>query len=142
MKNAEKLSKYMMIAKERFIGIEKNNRSVDKQINLQEAKVLQLLGDGENTKMSEVAKRLKLSLSRVTALIDKLEDMEYVQRIRSDTDRRVIYIQITNTGKEIYDVLYEKSLQKMYVMLEALDEEEQNTLIELFQKIFRKLEEE
>ena len=109
---------------------------------MQEAKVLQLLGHGENKKMSEIAKKLKLSLSRVTALIDKLEEMEYVQRLRSDTDRRVIYIQITKNGQKIYDVLYEKSLQKMYVVLGALDDEEQNSLIKLFQKIYNKLEKE
>ena len=54
---------------------------------------------GENLAVSEVAKRLLISKSQMTHLIDQLVDPDIVARHHDAKDRRVINISLTNHGK-------------------------------------------
>jgi DNA-binding MarR family transcriptional regulator len=54
---------------------------------------------GENLAVSEVAKRLLISKSQMTHLIDQLVDLDIVARHHDAKDRRVINISLTNHGK-------------------------------------------
>ena len=41
--------------------------------------------------------------STVTGIIDRLEKKEYVSRVRNSPDRRVITIELTDTGRELVE---------------------------------------
>lgn len=53
-------------------------------------------------KMSELAENFSMTKSNVTFLVDSLEEKGLVTRMRSDEDRRVIMIDLTEKGKGIY----------------------------------------
>lgn len=46
-------------------------------------------------KVSDVSEKLGLSNSTVSGIIDRLEKQGLVERIRSDEDRRVVYVDVT-----------------------------------------------
>lgn len=54
-------------------------------------------------KMSELAQTFSMTRSNITFLIDSIEEKGFVTRIRSDEDRRVIMIDLTEKGKGIYE---------------------------------------
>ncbi len=61
--------------------------------------VLQIL-DGRNEAMaSEIARTATLSQATVTALVDKLEAKGFVARNRGKTDRRRVWVSITDHGR-------------------------------------------
>jgi DNA-binding MarR family transcriptional regulator len=64
--------------------------------------------------LKEVAKKLDVSFSRITHLMDNLEKKGYALRIPCLVDKRIIRAQITPTGIEIAKVYKEKNI-KMFI---------------------------
>jgi len=87
---AIELSGYFQIVGERLHGVNKNNPETRGVISAQESQLLLSVGTKEALKMSEIAKALQLTLSSVTALVDKLEAKAFVTRQRSLEDRRIV----------------------------------------------------
>ncbi|HHF7348461.1 TPA: MarR family winged helix-turn-helix transcriptional regulator [Legionella feeleii] len=50
--------------------------------------------------LSVLSKRVYLSTSTLVGVIDRLEEKGFVNRTRDSKDRRIIFIDITNKGKE------------------------------------------
>lgn len=56
--------------------------------------------------MSEIARKLAVSKSNVTAVVDRLEAKGYLKRVRSASDRRVVHVVLTESGERLYqDIL-------------------------------------
>jgi DNA-binding MarR family transcriptional regulator len=55
-----------------------------------------LRGEGKPLPCLEIADRLVQVVPAITGLIDRLEKNEMVRRNRCETDRRVVYVEITN----------------------------------------------
>lgn len=53
---------------------------------------LQILYENEKMTLSELSYKMKLSNSTVSGIIDRLENHELVERIRSTEDKRIVYI--------------------------------------------------
>ncbi len=64
--------------------------------------VLLFLGDadGRRLRMSEIAKRVLLSRSGLTRLVDRLVELGYVTRCASEHDGRGLYAELTDAGAE------------------------------------------
>src|ERR1700685_3235300 len=59
--------------------------------------VLRILrGEGKPLPCLEIADRLIAAVPAITGLIDRLERMELITRLRSTEDRRVVYVTITD----------------------------------------------
>ena len=52
---------------------------------------------------SAISKQLELSPSRITRVLDTLEVRGYISRRISDTDRRGIWVELTDDGKAIIE---------------------------------------
>ncbi|MBM7559704.1 MarR family winged helix-turn-helix transcriptional regulator [Marinitoga litoralis] len=53
-------------------------------------------------KMTLLAEHFSTTKSNITNIIDNLERNNYVRRIRSKEDRRIILIELTEKGKKVY----------------------------------------
>jgi DNA-binding MarR family transcriptional regulator len=61
--------------------------------------IMIIVGHGD-MKISEISKKMGLSNSTVSGIIDRLEVSGYVIRERSEEDRRIVHVKITKTMKE------------------------------------------
>ena len=70
-------------------------------LSLSAYEVLARLAHAENCslRMSQLAERTQLSLSRVSRVVDHLQDRDLVERKSCATDSRVVYAAITAAGK-------------------------------------------
>jgi DNA-binding MarR family transcriptional regulator len=50
--------------------------------------------------VGEVARRINLSQATVTSVMDRLEKLSYIERTRSETDKRKVIVRITHSGKK------------------------------------------
>ena len=57
---------------------------------------------GKAQTMSELSRELMVSNGNVTGVVDRLERLDYVRRVASSTDRRVLYIELTETGQKAF----------------------------------------
>jgi DNA-binding MarR family transcriptional regulator len=62
--------------------------------------LLGLLHDHGSLPAGELAAAAGVSSATVSQMVDRLEDDGYVERIRSDADRRVVLVALTRRGEE------------------------------------------
>jgi DNA-binding MarR family transcriptional regulator len=68
--------------------------------------VLRILrGEGRSLPCLEVAARMVTRLPDITRLVDRLEALGLVTRSRTEEDRRVVLVTITEAGRRLLDVL-------------------------------------
>jgi DNA-binding MarR family transcriptional regulator len=136
---AIELSGYFQIVGERLHGVKKNNPETRGVLSAQESQLLLSVGTKEALKMSEIAKALQLTLSSVTALVDKLEAKAFVTRQRSLEDRRIVRVALTAEGRKFYDLVEGAQRELSMSVLKVLSREEQDMLLALFRKLAAKL---
>lgn len=94
----------------------------------------QIVGKGRLT-VSEVAEKLGVSLSAITALVDRLVKSDLVVRSRDEQDRRLVWLEATDKGKEILDKCIEGRKKVAVKYFSQLPEEDTKKLIEIYEKI-------
>ena len=117
------------------------------QLDLTPAKlnVLMLVkhvGGDEGLPQREIAKRLIISGSDVTGLIDRLEKDGLLTRRGASSDRRVKLIKITPKGSALLDKLWPTHIEQVEQAMSSLSKREQEQLIALLTKLRTKLQNE
>jgi MarR family 2-MHQ and catechol resistance regulon transcriptional repressor len=106
-------------------------------LNMQELRAIEFLGNEGQKIMRELAEHLSVAVNSMTSIVDSLERKQLVCRQRSDDDRRVVRVELTEAGREIYKSSLEANLRLFRSMLGALTEDEQEIFMVLFRKIAR-----
>jgi MarR family 2-MHQ and catechol resistance regulon transcriptional repressor len=98
--------------------------------------VLGILADlGEPLPPNKIAERLIISRASVTSLIDSLERRGYVRRAPHSTDRRMLLIELTDTGRQVARDFRVLVHQQEKAWMDVLTEQEQNQLIATLHRI-------
>lgn len=104
-------------------------------LNPTEFAVLELLYSKGEQQIQHIGKKILLSSSSMTYVIDKLEQKGHIERKPNATDRRVIFAHITEKGKKFMEEafpLHEKMITELF---SVLTEEELETVIPLVKKV-------
>lgn len=133
------LSAHFQLISETLRGIDKHNAATSHIINVQEAHLLISIGNEGPLTMSEIARKLHLTLSSVTTLVDKLEKRKFVCRARTIEDRRLVRVELTGVGRKHYNLLESAHLTFTASMLKILDPAERQVFLSLFRKISQSL---
>jgi DNA-binding MarR family transcriptional regulator len=137
---ARELAAHFHVIREKLHGIDKHNAATAQVINFQEAHLLMSIGTKGPLTMSEIARTLQLTLSSVTAVVDKLEKKKkFVRRARSAEDRRLVRVELTASGGKFYNLVESAHLTLTGSMLKILDPAEREVFLGLFRKISRSL---
>ncbi len=75
-------------------------------LSIGEMHLIEAIDKGDNTgrSISDIANELDITLPSVTVAINKLHKKGYVEKIRCEQDKRVVYILLTRKGKKINSV--------------------------------------
>ena len=87
------------------------------------------IGTGEPKNMSTVAKLMSVTVGTLTIAINNLVKKGYVSRVRSEEDRRVVLIFLTEKGKRAYQHHREFHDGMVKALVEGLDEGQQKILV-------------
>lgn len=87
-------------------------------------------------KVSELLKEVDSSMPAISKLLRSVEQKGYVTRIQGDKDRRAVYLNITNDGKEIMEHEKLRCDMLMKHMLESIDEDEMKEFMVTLEKIY------
>lgn len=90
--------------------------------------VLAILETDGPMPISALAEAAGSANSTISGVVDRLEKMELVQRIRSDTDRRVIYVSTTDNFREHFAKLKETACDRFSAALGSLSPEDAQTV--------------
>lgn len=98
--------------------------------------VLRILrGEGRPLPILEIASRTITVVPGITGLIDRLEKAGFVNRLRCEKDRRIIYVALTEQGTKTLAALDEPLLALHRKLLGHLSGAELKELIRLLEKV-------
>lgn len=80
--------------------------------------------------LSELAERHSVSLPTMSTTISTLEERGWVTRQRSTEDRRMVSIEITQTGRDILDEIQNHVQERIAGLLAELSQADQDSLAE------------
>src|SRR5579875_2093720 len=100
-----------------------------------EFRVLRLLSKCGTCPMDKLARDQLMTPGGMTGLIDHLEGIGLIQRIKSKKDRRIINIQITKKGSSVVDKGNETYRRFLEKSLEDLSEEEIYSFLRVLNKM-------
>lgn len=86
--------------------------------------ILHELAGGKELSMSDLSELLHVTKPNVTVLIDKLVTLNYVERISSCNDRRVIFIRLTDKGELFINKSSEELIKSSTKLLDNFDEQD------------------
>ena len=73
-----------------------------KDISNNDMHIIEAIGLGEDSTMSLIARKLGITAGALTTSMNALVKKHYVVRNRSEIDRRVVYISLTEKGRKAY----------------------------------------
>ncbi|TYO96582.1 MarR family winged helix-turn-helix transcriptional regulator [Desulfallas thermosapovorans] len=97
--------------------------------------VLKMIKDGGQMTVSQVAEYLGVSLSAVTAMVDRLCKAGMLERRRSEEDRRVVWLEITGEGRRVVQLCDEGRRRIIMRYLELVTEEDLLHMIKIYERI-------
>ena len=100
-----------------------------KDITNNDMHIIEAIGLGEGNNMSTIAKKLNITVGSLTTSMNSLVKKKYTERIRSEEDRRVVYIRLTEKGINAYHHHEEFHKKMTDAVVKALDQEEVPVLV-------------
>jgi MarR family transcriptional regulator, organic hydroperoxide resistance regulator len=86
-----------------FYVLAEQSRKIEHETGLTGSQlwVVKLLDGGSSMKVTDLARRMYLHPATMVGLLDRLEVKGLALRTRSDKDRRVVHVSITEQGREL-----------------------------------------
>lgn len=97
--------------------------------------VLEVLAKSGPIPLKRISEELMVTGANITCVVDNLEKENFVKRVHSKEDRRVILAELTPEGKEKINSIMPEYIQNMSTQLNALSADEQKSLINLLDKL-------
>ncbi|WP_394231713.1 MarR family winged helix-turn-helix transcriptional regulator [Niallia oryzisoli] len=121
-------------------SIEKNVESLIKgqisgDLTNDQQYMLRYINKVEVCTTSELAEIFHVNKSAITAIINRLWDKGLIKRTRDEKDRRIIYLTLTNEGKEVF----KQSDSRIHKLVASFITQFDQTEIEAFMKTYEKL---
>lgn len=118
---------------------EAEKRLINNGLSIMEYRILKRLVEHGAQPMVKLAESNMITQGWVTSLVDRLEMKNYVERIRSNTDRRVVNIASTPKGTEFYRKIMELHEEFISKTLNFMDHSDMEVLKGLLTRVEEQL---
>ena len=130
------LKLFVVLSKTHIVIAEKVKNNIESHgLNLSEFAVLELLFHKGEQAIQQIGKRILLSSGSMAYVVDKLEKKKLLVRNRCPKDRRIIFVQIADEGRELIECVFPKHQEEIGLMFDVLADKEKETLIHLLKKL-------
>lgn len=114
------------------------NRFEIQGVSASQGIILEKLENEGPLKVSQIADALWITAGAVTSLSDKLISGGFAKRTRSEEDRRVVYLEITEQGRTITESLKKHRKQVVEGYFGKLSDEDVKYLTRIFKNILKR----
>lgn len=106
-----------------------------KDISVNDMHIMDAIGIQEKKNMSSVAREISVTVGTLTIAMNNLVKKGYVQRVRSQEDRRVVLVSLSEKGEKAY--FHHKSFHQKMVLavLKDLNVQETEALTAALEKL-------
>lgn len=106
-----------------------------KDITNNDMHIIEAVGLGNGNTMSSIAKKLNVTAGTLTTSMNRLVRLKYVVRQRSEEDRRVVLISLTEKGERAFQHHADFHAQMTDAVIESLDSEELQALLKMLNSL-------
>lgn len=99
-----------------------------KDVTVNDMHVIEAIGTEKSKNMSTVAKALGVTMGTLTISVNSLVKKGFVERVRSEEDRRVVLISLTDKGKKAYKSHQQFHEEMIQSIVGQMDEDEKKVL--------------
>ncbi len=106
-----------------------------KDVTANDMHVIEAIGTAKSKNMSAVAKMLGVTMGTLTISVNALVKKGYVERVRSEEDRRVVLVSLTQQGKRVFAHHQKFHDDMIQEIIGQLDEKERDVLQKSLSKL-------
>ena len=108
---------------------------IEEDITIDQHYIIRYIQNSNECTSSELAEAFEDNKSAITAIINRLADRGLIERTRDENDRRVVYLTLSEKGKD----MSRKTQEKVHLLVESLitqfDEMEITNFINTYEKL-------
>lgn len=108
-------------------------------ITLSQWRVINILVSFNGITQKEIADKLELEAPSLIPVIDKLQNLELVERRSDPTDRRINRIYLTEKAESLYERMHECGISIIKSATKGIEQDQLNIVIEYLDKIINNL---
>lgn len=97
--------------------------------------VLEVIYHKKRITVTDIKEKVLVASSSLTYILDKLEKKALITRTKSEIDKRIIYVELTDNGTKISDKVFPKHYDVLKEVFNVLSDSEKNTLTSLLKKV-------
>lgn len=112
-----------------------------KDITSNDMHIIEVVGLQKTKNMSTVAKELSVTVGTLTIAMNSLVKKGYVTRVRSEEDRRVVLLSLSDKGKAAYNHHKQFHQKMVEATIDRLNEEEKKVLTKALQNLYQYFQE-
>ncbi|SMF81171.1 MarR family transcriptional regulator, 2-MHQ and catechol-resistance regulon repressor [Paenibacillus uliginis N3/975] len=134
----EDLSLYLLVVLSRAYNsvMAHSNRSIQSHgLNSTEFGVLDVLYHKGPQPLQKIGEKVLISSGNITYVVDKLQKKNLLIRRASAEDRRVIYAELTDEGRELFERIFSVHKEKIAHAVSGLTDEEKLQASALLRKL-------
>lgn len=104
-------------------------------LNPTEFATLELLYHRGAQPLQKIGERILLTSGSITYVVNNLEKKGYLERVRSDQDRRVTFAQITEKGRSLLNNIFPQHWKQIEHIMDGLSNDEKQQAIDLIKRL-------
>lgn len=104
-------------------------------LSITEIHTIEAVGLYGSKTMSEAAAELEITMGTLTTAVDKLIKKGYMERSRSNTDRRIVNVNLSKRGKLAYRIHEKFHLDMVQAIMLEFTEKEEEVLLSALRKL-------
>ncbi len=111
------------------------SEAIEMDLSLQEHYIIEVLGRNERMTISNLADRVSAPLTTISSTLDRLYEQGFVERERSQEDRRVVEVSLSEKGQEFFEANQEETQELVDKFLSRLSQEDREDLYRILSKM-------
>ncbi|MCL2859704.1 MAG: MarR family transcriptional regulator [Oscillospiraceae bacterium] len=102
-------------------------KSIEKTINGNKDKLVTI---------TEIIEKLQIAKPTASQMLNSLEEKSLIERIRTNEDRRVVYVKLTEKGKEVLEKAHKEFSKLTKNLITKLGKKDTEELIRILEKLY------
>ena len=115
-----------------------NLNQVIKCLTTSELHIIEAIGENEIT-MNELSDKIGITMGTASVAVNKLTEKQFLERSRSNTDRRKVFVKLTQKGKVALNYHGNFHSTILERITDDIPKEKLDTFVEVFETIMRNL---
>ncbi|MGE4587517.1 MAG: MarR family winged helix-turn-helix transcriptional regulator [Mangrovibacterium sp.] len=139
MYNIEELINIILNKSEQLEELAKQKTDL-KNLTAKQLNCIELIHSMKNPTLSELTEKLKNTKASTSVMLDRLEEHGFIQKVKSDNDRRSAHVHLTDKGDKAAHLHTDVHKQFATLLTKELTDSEKDILIVLLNKTIKSIQ--